>query len=240
MQSNFQVISNIAPYLTACFTAYLMGAILPLVAQITRSSERRFNYIYAANIVGAVLGSVITGYYTFEYLSITHNILLISYLILATALFVSLYYNYKYSLFIIVIMIFPISVHNIIYKNFLEKLQFFYVSPDLYPFEKIIENRHGIITILKEKEDHVVYGSGVYDGKFNSNFTNPNNGIIRAYAISVLHPKPKDVLVIGLSTGAWVKVLNDYKAIEKIDIIALNQGYLYYFHKITLQILPRI
>ncbi len=44
--------------------------------------------------------------------------------------------------------------------------------------------------------------------------------------VAALHPAPKRVLMIGLSTGSWAKVLTDFSKIEEIVIIEINPGYL--------------
>ena len=44
--------------------------------------------------------------------------------------------------------------------------------------------------------------------------------------VAALHPSPKRVLMIGLSTGSWAKVLTDFSKIEELVIIEINPGYL--------------
>jgi spermidine synthase len=195
---------------------------LPLIVQITKSSEQNFHYIYAINILGSVVGSIITGYYMFEYFSIANNILILSLLTIGLSVFISFYY--KHTIIIISIIIIPLAFHSSLYKNFLEKLQYYATSS---PFEYVVENRHGIITVVKEDNDYTIYGDGVYDGRFNIKITKPENtnGIDRAYAISLLHKLPSETLVIGLSSGSWVKVLSDYSKVKKMDIIEINEGY---------------
>jgi spermidine synthase len=217
-----KVFIHLILFIAVIYTAYLTGAILPLIAQITKSSSKYFHYIYAVNIIGAVLGSVITGYYMFEYFTISINILIVTYLVLFLAIYISFYY--RYTLTILFICILPILIHKELYNNFLEKIQYYSTNSK---FEHIVENRHGIITIVKENDDHIIYGDGVYDGRFNIDIKKANNtnGIHRAYAISLLHPAPKKTLVIGLSSGSWVKVLSDYTKVKEMDIVEINEGY---------------
>lgn len=226
-----QIIHNL-PYFIALCSAYLTGSILPIISQTVKTSKKGFHYIYALNILGAVLGTIITGYYSFQYLGMANNILLISYILLFTIFFLSLYLKRIYTFIICFVMTIPVLTHNNIYNNFLEKIQYTYVSPELYPFEHVIENRHGIITVMKEGDSHIVLGGGLYDGKINTDFNNKTNSIFRAYATAMLHRNPKDVLVIGLSGGSWTKVLTDYKPIKNIDILELNEGYIDVIKKI--------
>ena len=44
--------------------------------------------------------------------------------------------------------------------------------------------------------------------------------------LPVLKPEAKDILVIGLSTGSWVKVLSMMPNIEKITVIEINPAYI--------------
>ena len=53
----------------------------------------------------------------------------------------------------------------------------------------------------------VVFGNGMYDGRFNTDLVHDSNGIVRPYALSLFHPAPRDVLMIGLATGSWAQVL---------------------------------
>ena len=41
-----------------------------------------------------------------------------------------------------------------------------------------------------------------------------------------LHSAPKNILVIGLSSGSWVRALTYSNVFEKIDVVEINHGYL--------------
>ena len=47
----------------------------------------------------------------------------------------------------------------------------------------------------------------MYDGRFNTDLKHDTNGIVRPYALSLFHPAPRDVLMIGLSSGSWAQVI---------------------------------
>jgi spermidine synthase len=70
-----------------------------------------------------------------------------------------------------------------------------------------------------------VYGSGVYDGRISTSLMNDRNKIERAYATAVLHPAPMQVLMIGLSTGAWAQVIINNPQVEKLTVVEINPGY---------------
>jgi spermidine synthase len=50
--------------------------------------------------------------------------------------------------------------------------------------------------------------------------------IDRAYLFAALHPCPRSVLEIGLSSGSWARVLADDPDVESLDIVEINPGYL--------------
>jgi spermidine synthase len=55
---------------------------------------------------------------------------------------------------------------------------------------------------------------------------NDTNGIQRAYSLSYFHPDPKEVLMIGLSSGSWAQVIANHPQVEHLTIVEINPGYL--------------
>lgn len=98
------------------------------------------------------------------------------------------------------------------------------------------ENRHGIITIYDgaEKGD-LVYGGNVYDGRTNLDPLINSNLINRALILSALQPEPRRALMIGLSTGAWLKLVTGFPKLGSIDVVEIDPGYLK-----AIQAYPRI
>ncbi len=90
------------------------------------------------------------------------------------------------------------------------------------PFVQMVENRSGIITV---DSDGTVFGHGMYDGKFNTDLKHDSNGIVRPYALSLFHPAPRDVLMIGLSTGSWAQVLAHNPDVASLTVVEINPGY---------------
>src|SRR5262245_11889557 len=73
--------------------------------------------------------------------------------------------------------------------------------------------------------DGTVFGNGMYDGRFNTDLKHDSNGIIRPYALSLFHPAPRDVLMIGLSSGSWAQVIANNPGVESLTIVEINPGY---------------
>jgi hypothetical protein len=90
-------------------------------------------------------------------------------------------------------------------------------------FGDLTENRSGVIAVL---QDGTVFGGGSYDGRFNTDLVDDTNGLFRAFAIAGLHPKPTNVLIIGLSSGSWAQVVASNPEIKDVTIVEINPGYL--------------
>jgi spermidine synthase len=90
-------------------------------------------------------------------------------------------------------------------------------------FAELVENRTGVIAVTK---DGTVYGGGVYDGRMSTDLLDNRTNIVRAYAITALHPAPRHVLLVGLGTGSWAQVIANNPGVESLTIVEINPGYL--------------
>jgi SAM-dependent methyltransferase len=52
------------------------------------------------------------------------------------------------------------------------------------------------------------------------------NLLIRPFALSLYHPNPENVLLVGLATGAWEQVIASHPSVKHVTIIEINPGYL--------------
>jgi len=103
---------------------------------------------------------------------------------------------------------------RIIYKNDVA------TSPQ---FVDVVENRSGVITV---SSNGTVYGSGLYEGRLSVDLVDDINQIIRPFSLSFFHPSPREVLMIGLATGAWAQVIANHPMVERLTVIEINPGYL--------------
>jgi spermidine synthase len=97
------------------------------------------------------------------------------------------------------------------------------VTPAEKRFVQVIENRNGIIAA---DADGVVWGHGMYDGRFNTALRRDVNGVVRPYALSLFHPAPKKVLVIGFASGSWSRVIASHPDLETLTVVEINPSYL--------------
>ena len=222
-------------YILVGFVTVFTGTIFPLLAHFGINTERvgqHLSWIYLFNIIGATVGSGITGFYLMENYPITQIIFFVSSAGLILSLFVAFLCQRSKQLIGNIVLIgisfvLILQWHDTVFASFLEKLHFKkdYVEKGNYKFST--ENRSGIISAHFNKETGCddIYGGGVYDSCFNVDPDGPN-GIERVYAIVALHPAPKNILVIGLSSGSWVRALTYSNVFEKIDVVEINHGYL--------------
>lgn len=91
----------------------------------------------------------------------------------------------------------------------------------------IIETRQGIITTNRnDRLGDAVFGGNVYDGRTNVDPRINSNGINRIIVLAALNPRPKRVLVIGLSVGSWQVLIGGFPGVEHMDVIEINPGYI--------------
>jgi spermidine synthase len=87
-------------------------------------------------------------------------------------------------------------------------------------------NRHGVIHTVLTKVGDFVFGGNVYDGIATVDLEVNANRLDRVYLLALLQPQPRRVLTIGLSGGAWVRVMQGFPGVERIDVVEINPAYL--------------
>jgi spermidine synthase len=112
-----------------------------------------------------------------------------------------------------------------LFQNIFEKL-LFKTDYSGNSFRYVIQNKSGVIVADEDINGDIVYGGGMYDGRFNTSLVNNTNGIDRAYMFAALKPGVENVLEIGLSSGSWARVLANHAGVKSLDIVEINPGYL--------------
>ncbi|HEY5228592.1 MAG TPA: hypothetical protein VIJ19_08625, partial [Opitutaceae bacterium] len=97
--------------------------------------------------------------------------------------------------------------------------------------KKVIETRNGVVSLYgdvsgAEDSDDAVLGGNVYDGRTNLDVRRNSNYIDRAIVMAAVQPHPRRVLMIGLSIGTWLTLVDAFPGIESIDVVEINEGYL--------------
>lgn len=205
--------------------ATVRGIIFPMVHHIGTEVSKtgaQISNVYFSNVFGSALAPLIISFIALDYFNTQQVYLLVC---LLTFMVAGLCFGKnKFKIVCFVFTIFSLFFMMLPEKIFYEFSRNSY-QKNTYP-NLILENKHGVIQVYNTKEDQVVFGANVYDGKLNTNIFHNSNGIDRAYLLTALKPKAENVLVIGLSTGSWAKVLSLMPSIKKMTIIEINSNYI--------------
>ncbi len=214
-------------FLITTLLALPLGALFPFLMHRgvlpDQNAGKMISRIYAANILGSTIGSVGTGFILLDHVSLRGIVFLLSSLSILLTLF--LLHRMQKPLTVaailagVLLMCFGYQYNATLY----ERLQLSIQYDSTFKFEHVVENKSGVVAVSK---DRVVYGTGVYDGRFNTDLANDTNIIIRPYSLSAFNPAPKRILIIGLSSGSWAQVLSNMPSKPDVDILEINPGYL--------------
>jgi spermidine synthase len=207
----------------------LLGPVFPLISHLgirpDRLAGEKVSFVYVANIAGSASGSLITGLILMDSLTIAELNLLISSLgalIGLGILFIKLRRRILPSCLAAAFCLSGVLMW-VSAQGIYEKLLYKDKAAQSQPFAAVVENRSGVITVAK---NGTVYGGGVYDGRFGVDLVNDVNGIFRPYSLGAFHPEPREVLMIGLSSGSWAQVHAHHPQLEKLTVVEINPGYL--------------
>jgi spermidine synthase len=224
-------IASIAFVLVYLFARF-WGSLLPHLAEFGIAADERVGmrtaFLYLANILGATAGSILTGFVLADHLGVVAMAVALTLASLACAMLLNgmLPSPRPRKLLQSVLAVALASLAAVALPrwstNVIESLQW-KGAVDAKPLVRIVENRNGIIAVAA---DGTVLGNGMYDGRFNTDLKNDTNGIVRPYALSLFHPAPRDVLMIGLASGSWAQVIANSPDVASLTVIEINPGYL--------------
>lgn len=214
--------------------AAMLGAILPLVAHFGIKPDdkagQNLSYVYLANIVGSSAGSLTTGFVFLDHWSLPQIGAIIGCIGMALVAGLLLLSNMPLPsrggalaatvLAAVGLCTMTPRTYDRIWERLLYKKQFDEASTK---FLDVVETKSGVITVT---QDGTVYGGGAYDGRVSTNIQYDRNAIFRAHALGAMHPNPRNVLMIGLATGAWAQVVANLPTMEKLTVVEINPGYL--------------
>lgn len=207
----------------------LLGTTLPLISHLAIrpdwQSGVRLSAIYFANILGCSAGSLLTGYVLLDRLPASGvALLLVSLGLLLTAALLWTARGPVAAFALIAVTGLPLaSTNQQLFDRLYEKLLFKHLFRPGITFKHTVENRVGVINVTEAGK---VFGSGAYDGWARIDLVNDPNLLVRATAIPAFHPRPRRVLMIGLSMGAWAQLIANWPTVEHLTIVEINPGYL--------------
>jgi spermidine synthase len=212
--------------------ARFWGSLLPHLGEFGIAADERAGMrtalLYLANILGATAGSIVTGFVLADHLGVVAIALLLTLASFACAILLDsvlpssrqqkmLRSGLALGLAVLALVAVPRWSTNV-----LESLQW-KGAAQAESLARIIENRNGIISVTA---NGTVLGNGMYDGRFNTDLKSDTNGIVRPYALSLFHPAPRDVLMIGLASGSWAQVIANNPDVASLTVVEINPGYL--------------
>jgi len=218
--------------------AGLLGCTLSLLSESCIAPDRwagaKLSYLYLANIAGSVAGSLGTGFVLMDHLGIGAISILLSVTGLGLGLALLLSQTprrwpdrYLVAACCIGIPVIAISADPLfsrLYDHILFRTA--YGGAAHFAFGHVaatVENKHEVINVTTDK---VAFGGGMYDGMINVDIIDDRNNLERPFALSFFAPAPREVLIIGLATGAWAQVIANHPQLERLTIVEINPGYL--------------
>lgn len=210
-----------------------LGAVFPLMAHMAVSADgkagSRVGYVYATNILGSTLGTLLTGFVLTEIVGLRGLALLLALFTLALTLALAMLTGLLHQRRVhrweiaglvaaVALMVFQGPLTQGLFESMLSVIDRTFFGRAV----AVVENRSGIIVV---SQNGTVYGGGIYDGTFNLDPYHDVNGIIRPYSLSLFHPDPKEVLMIGLASGSWAQVVANNPYVQHLTVIEINPGY---------------
>lgn len=216
----------------------MIGCIFPLLCHVAVSADehkvgKQTSLLYGANIIGATTGPLITGYILLDYFE-THIIITGLCVILILLSLVLRIYSFSFRASAknvgigAAVIVASLLINGLLYNHFYEHIHYQADFNEGKVYKHMFHSKGGIIAVDQEGR---VYGSGTYDGAMNIDPLKGVNVVERAYMVAAFHPNPEKVLMIGLSSGSWAKIVSDYGKVKELTIIEINPDYLNLINK---------
>jgi spermidine synthase len=186
---------------------------------------RSVSRIYFGNIVGSTLGPLVTGFVALDFLTVD-QCFGIAAMICLLASIAAVLRAAKPKLILVTLSVAALSsaISSSTIRPGPGSLVTLAASGS-NPVTHFVANRHGIIHIVRTTGSDMVYGGNVYDGMTSIDVDANPNHLERLYMAALLMPSPKRVMFVGLSTGAWVRAIQGFPDVERIDVVEINPGY---------------
>jgi predicted membrane-bound spermidine synthase len=187
---------------------------------------RSVSRIYFGNIIGSTLGPLLTGYVLLDHFSVDDCFLMSALVCGAFAVASAVAAPRRLWVLpaclaaaVLAIVVLPARDTGV-----LQHLAHLDKGDSLHYF---LAGKHGVVhTARAAQGGDIVLGGNIYDGRASVNVDENANRLDRLYVLGLVNPRPRRVLVIGMSTGAWTRALLGFPTIETIEVVEINPLYL--------------
>jgi predicted membrane-bound spermidine synthase len=223
---------SITPLLIFVQTA-IAGMAFPVLCHLGFHADEKAGFhlslVYFSNILGSAAGTFITSFILMDQIStpqISAFLIALGAITAATvaglapmswlrkATFIALG-------FIVVVVGTPFAVKALL-DHYYERIIYKSHFGEEPAFVDVVENKSGVVTA---NVIGVVYGNGMYDGRAYVDLVDDKNFLIRPFSLALYHPRPREVLMIGLGSGSWAQVIVNNPEVERLTIVEINPGY---------------
>jgi spermidine synthase len=226
---NEQRLAALAPAIV--LTAALKSILFPVAHHLGSFAEgprvgRSVSRIYFGNIVGATLGPLVTGFLALDHLNVDECFALAA----AACVFIAIGCVLKSGRLPLIGV--PLAAALLLSglapriarpgPGALRML----AAGGAESLTHFAANRHGVIHTVLTRAGDFVFGGNVYDGIATVDVELNANRLDRVYLLALLQPQPRRILTIGLSAGAWVRAMQGFPGVERIDVVEINPGYI--------------
>ncbi len=209
--------------------ALLKSVVFPIVHHLGATPTpgkvgKSVSRVYFMNIVGATLGPLVTGYWIVNHVSLQTAMVLMGVLTcLLGFICIAKENNGKVTAVSALVVIAASGAFFL--PNLLASM--IACIPPHSTLRHVIETRAGIIhSAHPGSGGDYTYGENVYDGRTNIDPAVNSNGLQRLFILAAIKPHPARILEIGLSSGAWARILSGFPGFKHMDVVEINAGYL--------------
>ncbi len=208
-----------------------LGATFPVAVKIctptVKSIGRGTAKVYAANTAGAILGALVGGLVLIPTFGSRVSLLMIAAMFLATGLFLLHkadgrgWKNLGQPQVVTLVVVFAVSVISVLLLPKRIVVNFSFAGNEkaqvLYHGEGVAHN----VDIVKTDNNVVIMMvNGTIEA--DTTYSQRRHFILKAYLPLLLHPKPREVAVVGLGLGITLSAINRYPNIDQVQVIELS------------------